>query len=476
MVLLFWNVIFTYSEGPLKSSDKNISISPKKNKVIHSIGSIFAITPEGHAGTEPYPEDLNLSIYYLNEFDGNIFFEDENKIRIRQYPIGDIEVLRNSLPNQYILLGVEGDSYYHFTFYPPVVPVIAYINKEHYYSDTDEKYKILIYYPSGFPDDLVSRMYTIKEMHGSKFMATVVLRENIDFLKPFYFMTGRPSDYGDDYKGSFLPRAIKDRETFPSKIMILNVKSKPFLDEDYNEDNPTPQSDFDYYRLPLDLSAYGVKGELTEDSPFKIEEILTYSKAMKKIAFVGRQYTDDEHTSYNEMLFLVPEEGGKPEKILDVASGHVIQDMLFSPEGYKLVLELDEGDLYELTFPGYHWEESYPQEVALTTGIQNKNIDEKLLYNSVKYINDDMNEESIESYLDQLYVEVCRRDIKQIETHRSILARYYLNTIYAYNGYAFSNKDWNDFYSSFAWYKPTTKTPEFTEEESRRIKMVQGIE
>jgi len=103
-------------------------------------------------------------------------------------------------------------------------------------------------------------------------------------------------------------------------------------------------------------------------------------------------------------------------------------------------------------------------------------LGEEVLESSRNEIRNRIDEEGMEKYLDELYVEVCRRDIKQIEEGKLELARYYVNTLYAWKGYEFSNALWKKLYEKFDWYEGKTKEPELSEEEERRIAMVLAIE
>lgn len=56
------------------------------------------------------------------------------------------------------------------------------------------------------------------------------------------------------------------------------------------------------------------------------------------------------------------------------------------------------------------------------------------------------------------------------------LSRFFINALYARNGYKFSTKKWSYFFSNFDWYKPVPGECKFTVKEAAAIKAIESIE
>ncbi|WP_018527193.1 hypothetical protein [Alkalispirochaeta alkalica] len=177
------------------------------------------------------------------------------------------------------------------------------------------------------------RLYMIRYMYDTRFVMTVAMDESVDF---------RPTEIGErdgsrvwysrTEKNTMLPFPVVNYEVLPSSLWVLDMPDAlPPNDEEIGEYTITP--------IPLDLRDYGIDGELGRDDPFRIQEHLGYSVYLDRIAFAARIMSDNGR-AFREYIFLVPEEGGAPEVLVEMAEGYTLEDMLFSPDGRELALQV----------------------------------------------------------------------------------------------------------------------------------------
>ncbi|WP_143559284.1 hypothetical protein [Alkalispirochaeta americana] len=187
------------------------------------------------------------------------------------------------------------------------------------------------------------RMYMLRYMYENRFAMTVALDEDVDFRATEVGVgegervgvgEGERVWYSRTPKDSLLPTPVNNFEVLPSNLWILELQDTfPPEGEDHGEYSISP--------VPLDLSEYGIPGELGEDDLFRIQEHLGYSVYLERIAFAARIMSDDGET-FREYIFLVPEEGGTPEVLVEMCEGYTLEDMLFSPDGRELALQVDD--------------------------------------------------------------------------------------------------------------------------------------
>ncbi len=77
----------------------------------------------------------------------------------------------------------------------------------------------------------------------------------------------------------------------------------------------------------------------------------------------------------------------------------------------------------------------------------------KLCIHNVEEINQEMDE------LVKEKIEIFKNEME------GVVPRFLINSLYALKGYKFSKPEWSKFYKQFAWYKPVTDKPEFSQKE-----------